>query len=103
MTSGARASRSRSNSTVSGFAAGLSALNAAAIASPIRRRASPSITMNRHGVSRPWSGTRVAMVRSVSISPALGPGSVEEVRRDRAAGLQEGEGFVHVRFMGSEP
>ena len=27
----------------------------------------------------------------------------EKVRRDRAAGLQEGEGFVHVRFMGSEP
>ena len=38
-------------------------------------RASPSNTMNRHGASLPWSGTREAIVRIVSSSAALGPPS----------------------------
>ena len=74
ITSGARASRLRSLSTCSGLASGYLARNAAAIASPAAARASPSNTMKRQGMSLPWSGTREAMVRSVSISAARRPG-----------------------------
>jgi hypothetical protein len=59
------------------------------------RRASPSKTMKRQGVSLPWSGTREATVNSVSISAADGAGPVSStalnerrvLRSSRASGM----------------
>ncbi len=47
--------------------------------SPAAWRASPSNTMKRQGASLPWSGTREAMVSSVSISAALGAGPASSI------------------------
>src|SRR6476659_10982539 len=63
--------------------------------SPSFSRASPSNTMNRHGVSLPWSGTREATVSRVASSSAVGPGPLSsiglterrEVRRSMASGM----------------
>ena len=75
ITRGARVSRLRSKSICSAFASGYLAAKAAAIAAPALSRAGPAKTMNRHGVSLPWSGTRDAIVSSVSSSDGDGPGS----------------------------
>ena len=63
--------------------------------SPALSRASPSNTMNRQGVSLPWSGTREATVSSVASSAAVGPGPLSsiglterrDVRRSMASGM----------------
>ncbi len=78
-TSGARASRLRSNATWSSVACGLFALNTAAIDSPAFLRASSANTMKRQGVSLPWSGTRDATVSSVSSSAGAGPGPISSI------------------------
>src|SRR5262245_37131223 len=49
------------------------------MARPASNRPSPSKTMKRHGVSLPWSGTREAIVNSVSISAAEGPGATSSI------------------------
>src|SRR5262249_26532458 len=74
------------------------AQNAAAMVAPALRRASPSNTMKRQGVSLPWSGTRQAMVRSLSISATDGPGAFSsaalvELRVDKSS-TASGMGFL---------
>ena len=103
MTSGARASRPRSNATVSGFAAGLSALERRRdrLADPAPRLAFEHDEPPRRQPAMVGHPRRDGEERLDLRGRRAGLG--EKVRRDRAAGLQEGEGFVHVRFMGSEP
>ena len=74
-TMGARWKRSRSTSTSSSNASGFSVLNASARTSPNAARDSPLMTTKRHGPSLPWSGTRMPVLRIVSSSASLGPGS----------------------------
>src|SRR6516165_4147287 len=76
MTSGASVNRFFSTSVSAAVACGFFCANTFAMISPARRRASPSNTMNRHGVSLPWSGTRAPMVNMVSSSAGEGPGAV---------------------------
>ncbi len=62
----------------------------------MRRRDSPSNTMNRQGKSLPWSGTRAAAVRMVSSSAGEGPGPVmvlaEPDRRVSSRSIASGAG-----------
>ena len=95
ITSGARASRVRSYAICSGLASGYLATKAVAIASPAFRRASPSNTTKRHGVSLPWSGTREAMVSSVSSSAAEGPGGPSSFGLTERRCRQEINGIGH--------
>ena len=67
--------------------------------SPAALRASPSNTMKRQGLSLPWSGTRAAMVMSVSSSAALGAGPASSIgfterrvfNRSKASGIESSQ------------